>query len=51
MQRGGGFFDQSAGEAFCPQSTEAARMAIEPAAETLFELFHEGGDIAHAACQ
>lgn len=49
MESGGGFLDQSAGEAFCPESTEAAGVLIEPAAEALFELLHESGDIAHAA--
>ena len=49
LESGGGFFDQSAGEAFCPESAEAAGVSIEPAAEALFEFLHEGGDIAHAA--
>ena len=44
-----GVFDEGAGEAFCPESAEAAGVLIEPAAEALFEFLHEGGDIAHAA--
>ena len=48
MERGGGILDESAGEAFCPERTEAVGVAIEPTAEALFELLHESGDIAHA---
>ena len=42
-------FDQDAGEAILPQSAFSPVAAVEPDAEALFELLHEGGEVAHLA--